>query len=120
MCACLLARYEEALQREKDAMKKKKAKGPPKALIEAKDKWGNPLYEGWKQALKDQRIDDPDKELLELYGMFVKCAGKDKVLSTKEFYKNFNKKVTVNGSPMAGASSTAISRDLLIDRGLGQ
>lgn len=41
------------------------------------------------------RVLDTWLQLMELYGMFKKCAGKDKKLSRAEFLKNFTKKVTV-------------------------
>jgi len=67
-------------------MGKGKAKGLPKELL------ANPNLEEWRKAMLTS---NPDEELMELYGMFKKCAGKDKKLSRAEFLKNFTKKVTV-------------------------
>eukprot|EP00966_Prymnesium_polylepis_P061404 1424608-Prymnesium_polylepis.1 len=73
-----------------------KAKKLPKEVL------NDSKLEVWREGLKTGlHSSDPDAELIELFGMFKKIAGKDKICTRAEFLKSFEKKAKIEGEPVA-------------------
>jgi len=76
----------------------------------------HPSVMEWRAGLKAARGTGSDEELAELYENFKKCAGKDRIMSRKEFLNNFTKKCKIDGEVVDVADVEALFNASAIDK----